>query len=111
MLIENRFSFVSESTTRGTTPPLSLTSGSSIEQCGYNKVHWTQRGFNTLIESSRLFPVMRVLSLKMNRTSVAITCSGVDDPSRQPRPLPQSAGVSLLNDQTRSGTCWMQANW
>ena len=35
----------------------------------------------------------------------------VYDPSGQPRPLLQSAGVSLLIDQTRSGTCWMQANW
>ena len=101
MLTENRSGFVSELTTRGTTPSLSPISRSSIEQ----------RGFNTLIESSRLFPVMSVLSLKMNGTSVAFTCSSDYDPSRQPRPLLQSAGVSLLTDQTRSGTCWMQANW
>ena len=47
----------------------------------------------------------------MSGTSVAFTCSGDYDPSRQPWPLLQSAGVSLLIDQTRSGTFWMQANW
>ena len=52
-------------TTRGTTPPLSPNSESSIEQRGCKKVHWTERGFNTLIESSRLFLVMSILSLKM----------------------------------------------
>ena len=87
MLIESRFGFVSELTTRATTPPLSPVSGSLIEQRGYKKVHWTVRGFNTLIESSRLFPVMSVWSLKMNGTSVAFTCSDDNDPSRQPRPL------------------------
>ena len=60
MLIGSRFGFVSELTTRGTTPPLSPISGSSIEQRGYKKVHWTESGFNTLIESSRLFLVMSV---------------------------------------------------
>ena len=75
MLIESRFGFVSELNTRGTTPPLSPISGSSVEQCWYKKVHWTERGFNTLVESSRLVPVMSVLSLKMNGTSVAFTCS------------------------------------
>ena len=39
MLIESRFCFVSELTTRGTAPPLSPISGSSIEQRGYKKVH------------------------------------------------------------------------
>ena len=39
ILIENRFSLVSELTTRGTTPPLSPFSGSSSEQRGYKKVH------------------------------------------------------------------------
>ena len=76
MVIENRFGFVSELTTRGTTPPLSPTSGSSIEQRGYKKVHWTERGFKTLIESSRLFLVRCVLSLKMNETSVAFYLFG-----------------------------------
>ena len=48
----------------------------------------------------------------MNGTSVAFTCSGDhDDPSRQPRSLLQSAGVSLQIDQTRNGTYWMQVNW
>ena len=84
MLIENRFDFVSELTTRGTTHPLSPISGSSIEQRGYKKVHSTERGFNTLIESSRLFPVRSVFSLKMNGTSIAFSCSGDYDPSRQP---------------------------
>ena len=38
MLVESRFGFVSESTTRDTTPPLSPISGSSIEQRGYKEV-------------------------------------------------------------------------
>ena len=66
MLIESRFRFVSGWTTRGTTPPPSPISGSSIEQRGYKKVQWTERGFNTLIESSRLFLFRSVLSSKMN---------------------------------------------
>ena len=33
------------------------------------------------------------------------------DSSRQPRPLLESSGVSLLTDQMRSGTYWVQANW
>ena len=111
MLNESRFGFVSELTTRGTTPPLSPISGASIEQRGYKKVDWKERVFNTLVEASRLVPVMSVLSLKMNGTSVAFTCSGDYDPSGQPKPLLQSSGVSLLNDQTRSGTYRMQANW
>ena len=94
MLIESRFGFVSEFTTRGTRPPLSPISGSLIEQRGYNKVHWSERGFNTWIESSRLFRVMSILSLKMNGTSVAFTCSGDYDPGRSPRSLLQSAGVT-----------------
>ena len=44
------------------------------------------------------------LSLDRNGTSVAFTCSGDYHPSRQPKPLLQSSGVSLLTDQTRSGT-------
>ena len=51
ILIENRFSLVSELTTRGTTPPLSPISGSSTEQRGYKKVHWTELGLNTLVVS------------------------------------------------------------
>ena len=47
----------------------------------------------------------------MNGTSVAFTCSGDYDPSRQPKPLLQSSGVSPLNQQIRSGTHWVQANW
>ena len=39
MMIESRFYFTSELTTRGTTPPLSPISGSSIEQRGYKKIH------------------------------------------------------------------------
>ena len=54
---------------------------------------------------------MSVLSLARNGTSVAFTCSGDSDPSRQPKPLLQSSGVSLLTDQTRSGTYRMQADW
>ena len=111
MLIGSRFGFVSELTTRGATPPLSPISGSSIEQRGYKKVHWTERGLNTWVKSSRLVPVMSVLSLERNGTSVAFTCSGDYDPSRQPKPLLQSSGVSLLNDQRRSGTHGVQANW
>ena len=79
MLIRSLFGFVSELTTRGTTPPLSPISGSSVEQCGHKKVHCTERGSNTS------------------------ACSGDYHPSRQPSPLLQSSGVSLLNDQTRSG--------
>ena len=45
---ESRFGFVSESTTRGTTPPLSPISGSSIEQRGYtgqnvDSTRWSSR--------------------------------------------------------------------
>ena len=111
MLIESRFGFVSELTTRGATPPLFPISGSSIEQLGYKKEHWTERRLSTLAESSRLFLVLSVLILKMHGTSVAFTCSGDYDPNRQPKPLLQSLGVSLLNDQMRSGTRWVQANW
>ena len=82
MLIENRFGFVSELATRGTTLPLSPISVSSIEQRGYKKVHWTERGLNTLAESSRLFLVLSVLILKMHGTSVAFIGSGVDSRSR-----------------------------
>ena len=96
VLIESRFGFVS-------TPPLSPISGSSVEQRGYKKVHWKERGFNTLVESSRLVLVMSVLSLERNATSVAFTCSGDYDSSRQPTPLLQSSRVSPLTDQVRSG--------
>ena len=51
MLIENRFGFVSELTTRGATPPLFPISGSSIEKLGYKKEHWTERRLSTLAES------------------------------------------------------------
>ena len=61
-----RFGCVSELTTRGTTPPRSPIAGSSIELRGYKKVHWKERGLNTLVESSRLVPVMSVLSLDKN---------------------------------------------
>ena len=101
---------MTEFTTRGNTPPLSPISGSSIEPRGYKKVHWTESDLNTLVESSRLVPVMSGLSFKMNGTSGAFTCSGDYDPSRQPKPLLQSSGVSLLNDQMRRGTYWM-TNW
>ena len=76
MLIENRFGYVSELTTRGTTPPLSPISGSSLAQRGYKKVHWKERAFRTLIESTRLVPVMSVLSLKMNGTSGCVHLFG-----------------------------------
>ena len=49
------------------------------------------------------------MNLERNGTSVAFTCSGDYDPSGHPKPLRQSSGVSLLNDQTRSGTYRMQA--
>ena len=101
---------MSELTPRSTTLPLSSSTGSSIEQRGYKKVHWKERVLNTLVESSRLVPVMSVLSLERNGTSVAFTCSGDCDSSRQPRPLLQSSRVSLLTDQMRSGTHWVQAN-
>ena len=61
MLIECRFSFMSELTMRSTTLPLSTSSGSSISQRGYKKVHWTERGLDTLVESSRLVLVRSVL--------------------------------------------------
>ena len=48
MLIESRFGFVCELTTRGTTPPLFTNSGSSIEQRGYKKVHWTERELSAM---------------------------------------------------------------
>ena len=99
MLIESRFSFMSELTMRSTTPPLSTISGSSISQRGYKKVHWTERGLETLVELSRLVLVMSVLSLERNRTLVAFTWSADYDPSRQPKPSLQSSGVSPLNDQ------------
>ena len=91
---------MSELTTRGTTPPLSPISGSSIEQRGYKKVRWTERGFNTLIESSRLFPVMSVFSLQMKETSVAFTCSGDYGPKWTPKAVAAIfREFSLLNDQ------------
>ena len=96
---------------RGTAPPLSSIAGSSIEQRGYKKEHWKERILNTLAESSRLVPVMSVLSLGRNGTSVAFTCSVDYDSSRQPKPLLQTSGVPLLTDQTRSGTYWVQADW
>ena len=107
----SRFRYVSGLTTRGTTPPLSPISECSTAQRGYKKVHRKERVFNTLVESSRLVPVMSVTSLERNGTSVAFTCSGEYDSSRQPRPLLQSSRVSLLTDQMRSGTRWVQANW
>ena len=55
MLIESRFGFVSGLTTSGRASPLSPIPASSIEQRGYKKVHWTERGVNTLVESSRWF--------------------------------------------------------
>ena len=66
---------------------------------------------NTFAESSRLVPVMSVLSLEMKVTSVGFTCSDEHSASQQPKPLLQSSGVSLLTDQTRSGTRWVQADW
>ena len=111
VLIEGHFGFVSHLKIRGTTHPLSPISESPIAQRGYKKVHWTERGLNALIKSSRSFLVMSVLSLKMNGTSVALTFSDDCDPSGQPKPLLQSSEVSLRNDQTRSGTQWMQAKW
>ena len=111
MLIGSRFGYVSESTTRGTTPPLSPISGSSIELRGCKMALWKERRFSTLVVSSRLVPVISVLSLERNETSVAFTCSGDYDPSRQPKPLLQSSRVSLLTDQMRSGTYRVQANW
>ena len=111
MLIGSRFGYVSESTTRGTTPPLSPISGSSIELRGCKMALWKERRFSTLVVSSRLVPVISVLSLERNGTSVAFTCSGDYDSSRQPRPLLQSSRVSLLTDQMRSGMYRVQANW
>ena len=51
------------------------------------------------------------LGLERNGTSVAFTSSGDYDSSRQPRPLLQSSSVSLLTDQMRCGTYWVQADW
>ena len=65
VLVQSRFGFVFELNTRGTTLPLSTISGSSLEQGGYKKVHWTERGLNTLVDSGRLVLVMSVLSLKI----------------------------------------------
>ena len=65
--------YVSELTTRGTAPPLSSITGSSIEQRGCKKVHWKERGLNTLVESSRLVLVMSVLNLEMKVTSVGVS--------------------------------------
>ena len=54
---------------------------------------------------------MSVLSLQRNGTSVAFNCSDDYDPSRQPRLMLQSSGVSLLTDQQGSATYWVQAHW
>ena len=105
-----RFGYVSEWTTRGTAPPLSSIAGSSIEQRGYKKVHWKESRLNTLVESSRLVSVMCVSSLEMKETSVGFTCSDECSTSQQPKLLLQSSGVSLLTDQIRSGTYWVQAD-
>ena len=106
-----RFGRLSELTTRSTTPPLSAVTGSSIEQRGCKKVHWKERRLNTLAESCRLVPVMRVSSLEQKGISVGFTCSDEYSASLQPKPLLQYPVVSLLTDQTRSGTCWGQADW
>ena len=66
-----------------------------MEQRAYEKVHWKERGLNTLVESSRLVPVRSVSSLEQHGTSVAFTCSDDYDPSRHPRPLLQSSGVFI----------------
>ena len=105
ILIESRFGFVSDSDTRGTTLPLSPISGSSIEQRGYKKVHWTERELKSLVESSQFVLVRSVSSLEQNGISVAFTCSDDYDPSRQPREF------SCWLNKMRSGTCWVQANW
>ena len=113
------FGYASELTTRGTTPPLFAIDGSSVEQRGHKKVHWKKRDSvgemkeigSTLVDSSVWIPVASVLSFEMNETSVTFTCSGDYYLSRQPRPPPQSSGVSLLTDQKRSGTYWVQAAW
>ena len=75
------------------------------------KVHWTERGLNTLAESSRSVLVMIVSSLEQKRISVGFTCSDEYSASLQPKPLLQYPGVSLLTDRTRSGTYWGQADW
>ena len=49
--------------------------------------------------------------MEQNGISVAFTCSDDCDPSRQPRPLLQSSRVSLLAEQTRTGTFGKQTNW
>ena len=44
---------MSELTPRSKTSPLSPSTESSIEQRGYKKVHWRERGLNTVVESSQ----------------------------------------------------------
>ena len=103
-------------TARGTAPTLFSINGSSIEQRGYNKVHWTngdsvgemERIGSTMVESCVLFPVASVL--EVNGTSVTFSCSGDYFLIRQPMPLPQSSGVPRLTVQKRNGTCWLQAD-
>ena len=56
---------MSELTTRGTAPPRSSIAWSSVEQRGYRKVHWKERGLDTFVWSSRLVPVTSVRSLEM----------------------------------------------
>ena len=54
---------------------------------------------------------MSVCSREMNGTSIGFTGSDEFSTSQQPKPLLQSSRVSLLTDQTRSGTYWVQADW
>ena len=56
----SRFGYVLELTTRGAAPPVSSIAGSAIEQRGYRKVDWKERGLDAWVESSRLVLVKSV---------------------------------------------------
>ena len=106
----------SQLTARGTAPPRMSMDGSSIEQRGYEKVHWrsrdsvgeTKRIGSTLVESNVSCPVASKFSSEVNGTSVVFTCSGDHNLNRWPMQLPRDSGNSQLNGQKRNGTHWMQ---
>ena len=93
------------------TSPPSAIFGSSMGQRGYKKVHWTERGLNMLVESSRVGVCHECFHLETECDIGCVHCSDDYDPSRKPRPLLQSSRVFLLAEQMRSGSCRMQANW
>ena len=114
-----QFGYVSDLTTRITTPPRFPIDVSSIGQCENKKAHWRKRDLegetkeygSTMAESSVLFLVASGSSLEMNGTLVTLHCSRDCELNRQPRTVLQSSGVSRIADQKRSVTWLERAGW